>query len=117
MTGGTQGKWHVRCVGRGIRRPFGGAARSVTSEVGHAGEMSRVGRSRKLGPMHVLFFFLPFSFYFLLPSLFICNFKFDFKFCCESFVLKLNAQFEHTSMEVIYLYIYFILYSIFSFPF
>jgi hypothetical protein len=61
------------------------------------------------------FFSLISSFYFLFffPNSKL-QFKFKFKFCGK-FVLRLNVQFEHTSMGIIYLYIYFILCSIFFF--
>jgi hypothetical protein len=71
--------------------------------LGHAGEMGRKGSLSTEPSLY------PFSFVFFFPFLFL-NFKFEFN--CE-LVLILNVQIEHTNMEEIYLFIFFIWYSIF----
>jgi hypothetical protein len=49
---------------------------------------------------------------FIFPALSFLDFKFKFEFDCELAPI-LNAQIEHTNMEEIYLFIFFIWYSIF----
>jgi hypothetical protein len=64
--------------------------------------------SEGFGPSEVetTFFFFLYSFSFLSLFLFIFRFQILNSNFVVNFVLRLNVQFEHTSMEGIYLYIY-----------
>jgi hypothetical protein len=83
-----------------------GCVRASVRGLGHAVYPSWRAELVGFGPTTGFFLFY-FSFIFLFYFLFIFKFQFEFK-CCSELVLKLKIQNKHTSMDRLYLLIYFV---------